>query len=80
MACPTRFNAGVSTLFVLVAIAVIGAALWWWSRTRWSDALDPATRDERPEGFDVVVRGYRMDEVDAEIASLRARVRELEGR
>lgn len=66
-------------LFALLSMAIIGAAFWWWSRTRWSD-VDGATRDRRPEGFDVVVRGYRMDEVDAEIESLRARVRELEGR
>jgi len=70
----------VSVLFVLLAVAVIGAAFWWWTRTRWSDTVTPPTRDLRPEGFDVVLRGYRMDEVDAEISALRARVRELEGR
>lgn len=67
-------------VFVLLAIAVIGAAFWWWTRTRWSDAVSPPDRDQRPEGFDVVLRGYRMDEVDAEIAALQARVRDLEGR
>lgn len=67
-------------VFVLLVVALIGAAFWWWSRSRWADTLDAAGRDVRPEGFDVVLRGYRMDEVDAELASLRARVRELEGR
>lgn len=66
--------------FVLLAIAVVGAAFWWWTRTRWSDTVAPVAGDARPEGFDVVLRGYRMDEVDAEIATLRSRVRELEGR
>lgn len=66
--------------FALVSIAVVGAAFWWWTRTRWSDTVTPPARDVRPEGFDVVLRGYRMDEVDAEIEALRNRVRELEGR
>jgi DivIVA domain-containing protein len=30
------------------------------------------------ERFDVVMRGYRMDQVDEAIAELQARVRELE--
>lgn len=67
-------------VFALVSIAVVGAAFWWWTRTRWSDTVPPPVRDVRPEGFDVVLRGYRMDEVDAEIEALRNRVRELEGR
>ena len=70
----------MAVLFVLEAIALIGAGFWWWSRTRWSDTFLDADRDGRPEGFDVVIRGYRMDEVDVELDSLRARVRELEGR
>jgi hypothetical protein len=70
----------VPVLFALLAIAVIGAAFWWWTRTRWSDALADPTRDRRPEGFDVVLRGYRMDQVDAELEALRNRVRTLEGR
>ena len=70
----------MALVFALLCIGVIGAAFWWWSRTRWSDAPTPALRDERPDGFDVVLRGYRMDEVDAEIEALRARLREAEGR
>lgn len=70
----------MTVFFALLAIAVIGAGFWRWSRTRWSDTMTAAERDARPAGFDVVLRGYRMDEVDAEIEALRARVRELEGR
>jgi hypothetical protein len=70
----------MAIVFALLLICAIGAAFWWWSRTRWSDTLSTPARDTRPEGFDVVVRGYRMDEVDSEIESLRARIRELEGR
>jgi hypothetical protein len=61
-------------LFVLVAIAVIaGIALASVGRL---GELPEAPVDRRPAevGFDVVIRGYRMDEVDAEIADLRARL------
>lgn len=61
-------------LFVLVAIAVIaGIALASVGRL---GELPEAPVDRRPEevGFDVVLRGYRMDEVDAELANLRARL------
>ncbi|MFM8155348.1 MAG: DivIVA domain-containing protein [Actinomycetes bacterium] len=61
-------------LFVLVAIAVIaGIALASVGRL---GELPEAPVDRRPAevGFDVVLRGYRMDEVDAELADLRARL------
>jgi len=61
-------------VFVLVAIAVIaGIALASVGRL---GELPEAPADRRPAevGFDVVVRGYRMDEVDAELAELRARL------
>lgn len=61
-------------LFVLVAIAVIaGIAL---AATGRLGELPEAPADRKPQelGFDVVLRGYRMDEVDAEIAGLRARL------
>lgn len=61
-------------LFVLVAIAVIaGIALASVGRL---GELPEAPVDRRPAevGFDVVLRGYRMDEVDAELANLRARL------
>ena len=34
----------------------------------------PVVRRPAEVGFDVVLRGYRMDEVDAELADLRARL------
>lgn len=61
-------------LFVLVAIAVIaGIALASVGRL---GELPEAPVDSKPAelGFDVVLRGYRMDEVDAELAALRARL------
>lgn len=61
-------------VFVLVAIAVIaGIALASVGRL---GELPEAPVDRRPAevGFDVVLRGYRMDEVDAELADLRARL------
>lgn len=64
-------------LFVLLAIAVI-ALIALASVGRLGDLPD-APPDRRPaEGFDVVVRGYRMDEVDATIDELRARLSKYE--
>ena len=39
--------------------------------------LRPDTRDGEPS-FDVVVRGYRMDEVDAQLAAMQGRIDELQ--
>jgi len=67
-------------LFVLVAIAVIaGIALASVGRL---GELPEAPADRKPAaaGFDVVIRGYRMDEVDAQLADLRARLAEAEQR
>lgn len=41
-----------------------------------SHDLRPAERDGEP-AFDVVLRGYRMDEVDATIADLRSQIERL---
>ncbi|MFM1918053.1 MAG: hypothetical protein RJB01_1568 [Actinomycetota bacterium] len=76
----------MTLFFVLLAIGVIAAAVWVWSRTKWQPALEPANRDRRPDTldgqlqFDVVMRGYRMDEVDATIAGLQERIQRLEKR
>lgn len=76
----------MNLFFVLLAIGVITAAFWAWSRSTWQAALPKASRDRRPDTldgqlqFDVVVRGYRMDEVDATIADLEERIRRLEKR
>ena len=74
----------MSLVFVVVGIAVIAAAFWYASG-RWSAQLPQATHDLRPSerdlepAFDVVLRGYRMDEVDATIADLQAQIDRLKG-
>lgn len=70
-------------LFVLIAIGVI-AAVGMVAAGRFG-ALPDAPADRRPDtrdgapSFDVVLRGYRMDEVDAVIADLRAQVAGRQG-
>ena len=63
-------------LFVLVAIGVI--ALIGVVAAGRLGALPPAPVDRRPDDatppFDVVLRGYRMDEVDAVIADMQAEI------
>ena len=68
-------------LFVLIAIGVI-AVIGMVAAGRFG-ALPAAPVDRRPDtrdgepAFDVVLRGYRMDEVDAVVADLRAQVDRL---
>ena len=67
-------------LFVVFAILVIaGAAMLITSRFAQSVGIEN-TGDYKPDsqGFDVTVRGYRMDEVDQKIAELEGRIDELE--
>ncbi len=67
-------------LFVVLAILVIaGAAMAITGRFAPNVGL-ANTGDYTPEsqGFDVTVRGYRMDEVDQRIAELEGRITELE--
>jgi hypothetical protein len=70
----------MSLVFAVLAILVVaGAFLLASGRSlgsgRWS-GVTSVERDHRPDldgrGFDVVVRGYRMDEVDARIARLES--------
>jgi DivIVA domain-containing protein len=74
---------GMGIVFLLIAIAVIVVAALMLTG-RWSPALGEGTDPRGPgmidgqERFDVVMRGYRMDQVDQAIAELQARVRELE--
>jgi DivIVA domain-containing protein len=76
----------MTLFFVLLAIGVIAAGFWAWSRTKWQPVLPATNRDRRPDTldgqvqFDVVMRGYRMDEVDATIADLEEQIRRLEKR
>lgn len=75
----------MSLLFAVLAILVIGGAVAY-ATGRWGSAGPEADRDLRPEvvdgrsTFDVVVRGYRMDEVDARIADLEQQVATLSDR
>lgn len=67
-------------VFVIVGIAVIAGV--GMAATGGLGQLPTAPADRRPQGaepaFDVVFRGYRMDEVDATIDALNARISALE--
>lgn len=71
-------------LFVLAAILVIAAgALAATGRLGQLPDAEPDLRPEERDGepaFDVVVRGYRMDEVDARIAAMQEEIDRLGGR
>jgi len=67
-------------LFVVLVILVIaGAAMVITCRFAPSAGITN-TGDYKPDsqGFDVTVRGYRMDEVDQKISELEGRIAELE--
>ncbi len=71
----------VTWVFVVVSILVIGGVVMAISGRL--GELPEATPDLRPEvvdgepAFDVVVRGYRMDEVDARLASMQQEIDRL---
>ena len=72
----------MGVVFFLVGAAVVVAIAWFvvgkfevWLPDAGSD-LKPNTRDNDP-AFDVVLRGYRMDEVDDTIAQLQAEIESL---
>ncbi len=70
-------------LFVIVVILVLGAGFvailgLLGDLPPSEQDLRPDTRDGEPS-FDVVVRGYRMDEVDAQLATLQDEIAELRG-
>ncbi|MFM8893843.1 MAG: hypothetical protein ACKOE2_00370 [Actinomycetales bacterium] len=73
----------MAILFVLLAIAVI--ALVAMAASGRLGELPEASGDLTPQSggdgpaFDVVLRGYRMDEVDAAIEGLQRRIDELAG-
>ena len=70
-------------LFVLAAILVIAAgSLAAMGRLGELPEAEPDLRPDIVDGepsFDVVVRGYRMDEVDARIASMQEEIDRLSG-
>jgi hypothetical protein len=73
----------VTWLFVIVVLLVLGAGFvavlgLLGDLPPSEQDLRPDTRDGEPS-FDVVVRGYRMDEVDAQLASLQEEIAELRG-
>lgn len=74
----------MAVVFVVVGIVVVVGAFWIAAGRLNADLPDP-THDLRPDArdgepaFDVVVRGYRMDEVDATIADLQAQIERLKG-
>ena len=72
----------MGVVFFLIGAAVVAAIAWFvvgkfevWLPDAGSD-LKPDTRDNDP-AFDVVIRGYRMDEVDNTIAQLQAEIESL---
>lgn len=75
----------MTLLFVAVGIAVI-AGIFWLATGRLDAALPDDAADLRPDkrggepAFDVVLRGYRMDEVDATIADLRGQIETLQAK
>jgi hypothetical protein len=66
----------VTWLFVIAVILVLGAGFL--ALVGLLGELPPNEPDLRPDvidgepAFDVVVRGYRMDEVDAQLATMQA--------
>ena len=69
-------------LFAIVVILVLGVGFL--AVLGLLGDLPPAEQDLRPDtrdgepSFDVVVRGYRMDEVDAQLAAMQGRIDELQ--
>jgi hypothetical protein len=74
----------VTWLFVVLGIAVL--AFVFMVVLGPLGELPPAEPDLKPDvvdgqpQFDVVVRGYRMDEVDQQLATMQAELDELRGR
>ena len=73
---------GMTLVFIAVGVVVIAAAFWF-AVGRLDPSLPDSESDLRPDqragdpAFDVVLRGYRMDEVDATIADLQSQIDEL---
>lgn len=74
----------MTVLFVVVGVVLV-VAVFWMATGRLDAQIPRATHDLRPgerdgePSFDVVMRGYRMDEVDATIADLQEQIERLKG-
>lgn len=70
-------------LYVIIALLVIGAGtLAAMGRLGQLPATEPDLRPDTRDGdpaFDVVVRGYRMDEVDARLSAMQDEIDRLAG-
>ena len=75
----------MTLVFIAIGVLVIAGAFWY-AAGRSDPVLPEDSADLRPDrrdgepAFDVVVRGYRMDEVDATISDLQAEIAELKGK
>lgn len=74
----------MTLVFVVVGVLVLTGVAWLMVGRANADLAD-ATHDLRPDerggqpAFDVVLRGYRMDEVDATINRLHEQIESLKG-
>lgn len=66
-------------LFIVVLLLLVGGIFvaTAGSLGQYPDAEPDLRPDQGDTGFDVVVRGYRMDEVDARMAALEAEIAHL---
>jgi hypothetical protein len=73
----------MTLLFALIVVAVLGSAAFVAvGRLGQLPEAEPDVRPDTKDGepsFDVVLRGYRMDEVDAQIASMQQEIDDLRG-
>jgi hypothetical protein len=74
----------MTLVFALIILLVLGSAAFvavgrLGELPEAEPDLRPDTRDGEPS-FDVVLRGYRMDEVDAQIAAMQQEIDELRDR
>ncbi len=75
----------MTLIFFLLFVVVIGAAAWAlagrWNPQGLPDGRPDASADVDPTSvarFDVVLRGYRMEQVDAELERLRGLLSQAE--
>ena len=66
-------------LFIVVLLLIVGGIFvaTTGGLGQYPDAEPDLRPDQGDTGFDVVVRGYRMDEVDARMSALEAEIEHL---